>query len=361
MHDVFISYSSKDQKTADAVVNYLESAKVRCWIAYRDAQAGALYAASIIKAIRTSAVFLLVFSENSNNSKHVLKEIDAACKYEKIIIPFRIDACQLDDAVEYYLSATHWLDAISAPMDNHLKNLVNIVNKYLEKTTNVISDVKCITSELAEDKAYSQLKVLSGIEVTEKDLKEALILDRLVYSNVFSIEKDLSWYKINPDIYFMLKDIKLNTVVGYINVAPITENCFEKILKGKLRADDVNEDSILAYDFHGIYYLYFISIVVNPLYRSFGAINKLTDAVISKIIDLSKQEIYFKAMVADALKSEGEKYCRMFGMDFITDSNHDSKIYSVSFLPPKFKKSSKSLVALADIYEQFDDSDMVAF
>jgi len=73
MYDVFISYSSKDQKTADAVVNYLESAKIRCWIAYRDADAGALYAASIIKAIRTLSVFLLVFSENSSNSKHVLK------------------------------------------------------------------------------------------------------------------------------------------------------------------------------------------------------------------------------------------------------------------------------------------------
>jgi len=133
MYDVFISYSTKDQRTADAVVNYLESARVKCWIAYRDADAGALYAASIIKAIKNSSIFLLVFSENSNNSKHVLKEIDVACKYERIIIPFRIDTCQLDDAVEYYLSATHWLDAISTPMDNHLKNLVNLVNRYLEK------------------------------------------------------------------------------------------------------------------------------------------------------------------------------------------------------------------------------------
>jgi len=52
MYDVFISYSTKDQRTADAVVNYLESARVKCWIAYRDADAGALYAASIIKAVR---------------------------------------------------------------------------------------------------------------------------------------------------------------------------------------------------------------------------------------------------------------------------------------------------------------------
>jgi len=89
MYDVFVSYSSKDQKIADDVVNYLESVKIKCWIAYRDADAGELYAASIIKAIKNSSIYLLVFSENSNNSKHVLKEIDAACKYEKIIIPFK--------------------------------------------------------------------------------------------------------------------------------------------------------------------------------------------------------------------------------------------------------------------------------
>jgi hypothetical protein len=141
MSDVFVSYSSKDQKIADAVVNYLESSKIKCWIAYRDADAGTLYSASIMKAIKTSTIFILVFSENSNKSAHVLKEIDAACKYERIIIPFKIDACQLDDAVEYYLSATHWLDAISAPMDNHLKDLVSVVKRYLEKTVKVTPPV----------------------------------------------------------------------------------------------------------------------------------------------------------------------------------------------------------------------------
>ncbi|MCL2601169.1 MAG: TM2 domain-containing protein, partial [Treponema sp.] len=84
--------------------------------------------------MKDAPIFLLVFSTNSNDSKHVLKEIDAACKYEKIVIPFRIDDCQLDEAVEYYLSATHWLDAINQPIENQLHNLVSLVNKYLDKT-----------------------------------------------------------------------------------------------------------------------------------------------------------------------------------------------------------------------------------
>jgi len=151
MYDVFVSYSSKDQKIADAVVNYLESAKIKCWIAYRDADAGELYAASIIKAIKNSSIYVLVFSENSNNSKHVLKEIDAACKYEKMIIPFKIDSCQVNDAVEYYLSSTHWLDAITQPIDTHLKRLVDLVNKHLGKTANAPANSG--VSEIAQPEA----------------------------------------------------------------------------------------------------------------------------------------------------------------------------------------------------------------
>ncbi|NQT71340.1 MAG: toll/interleukin-1 receptor domain-containing protein [Chloroflexi bacterium] len=36
-HDVFISYSTNDKTVADAVCATLESQKIRCWIAPRDA------------------------------------------------------------------------------------------------------------------------------------------------------------------------------------------------------------------------------------------------------------------------------------------------------------------------------------
>ena len=35
-HDVFISHSSKDKQTADAICHYLEQNGIRCWIAPRD-------------------------------------------------------------------------------------------------------------------------------------------------------------------------------------------------------------------------------------------------------------------------------------------------------------------------------------
>jgi hypothetical protein len=52
-HDVFISYSSKDNPAADATCAVQESKDMRCWIAPRD----------------MSRVLVLVFSANANLSR----------------------------------------------------------------------------------------------------------------------------------------------------------------------------------------------------------------------------------------------------------------------------------------------------
>ncbi|MDO8728011.1 MAG: toll/interleukin-1 receptor domain-containing protein [Candidatus Methanoperedens sp.] len=71
-HDVFISHSSKDKTIADAICAALEAAKIRCWIAPRDILPGDKWAGSITKAISSSRIMVLIFSEHSNNSEDVL-------------------------------------------------------------------------------------------------------------------------------------------------------------------------------------------------------------------------------------------------------------------------------------------------
>src|ERR1700756_681330 len=71
--DAFISYASHDAAVATALVETLERAEVKCWIAPRDVTAGALYADAIVRAISGARVFILVLSENSIDSSHVSK------------------------------------------------------------------------------------------------------------------------------------------------------------------------------------------------------------------------------------------------------------------------------------------------
>jgi hypothetical protein len=120
---IFVSYSSKDQYVADAIVNTLESKKIKCWIAYRDADPGDKYAASIMRAIKNSKICVLVFSDQSNRSEHILNEINACVNNGVIIIPFRITDTKMDEALEYYLGKTHWLDALTKPLENHITKL----------------------------------------------------------------------------------------------------------------------------------------------------------------------------------------------------------------------------------------------
>lgn len=126
-HEVFISYSSVDKPTADAVCAGLESVGVRCWIAPRDIVPSANYAESIVQAIENSRMMVVVFSSNSNASQHVMREVERAIKHRLAIVPFRIDRSTPSKAMEYFLGTPHWLDAITPPLNAHIRRLQTAV------------------------------------------------------------------------------------------------------------------------------------------------------------------------------------------------------------------------------------------
>ena len=72
----FISHASEDAAIAATITDYLESNGVSCWVAPRDITPGREYSAEIVEAIESSAVFVLVLSENANESIFVKREVD---------------------------------------------------------------------------------------------------------------------------------------------------------------------------------------------------------------------------------------------------------------------------------------------
>ena len=122
-HDVFISHSTINRPVANAVCAALERDAIRCWIAPRDVMPGRSYSGEITRAIQQSRAFVLIFSESSNNSEQVLREVQLAANSRLHIVQFRIDAVDPSDDLEYYLSGPHWLDAVTPPLENHLAQL----------------------------------------------------------------------------------------------------------------------------------------------------------------------------------------------------------------------------------------------
>jgi hypothetical protein len=140
-HDVFISYSSQDKTVADAVCATLESRKIRCWIAPRDVLAGQQYAASILDGINRSRIFILVFSSGANLSPQVLREVERAVSKGIPILPFRIEDVEPTESMELFLSATHWLDALTPPIEKYLQKLADTVETLLGTKTAQIVEV----------------------------------------------------------------------------------------------------------------------------------------------------------------------------------------------------------------------------
>src|SRR6266436_8315284 len=122
-HDVFISHARKDKKIADAICETLESAEMRCWIAPRDISPGEAWTEATRKAIRSSRVMVLVFSENANAAPHIEREIAHAFYTGRIIIPFRLAETPLRRDFLFYLDDVRWFDAFGPHPEQHLEAL----------------------------------------------------------------------------------------------------------------------------------------------------------------------------------------------------------------------------------------------
>ena len=125
--DVFVSYASSDAAVANAIVEALERAGLKCWIAPRDVQAGAQYADAIVRAISNSKAFVLVLSASAIDSAHVGREVERAASKHRRVLALRVDAAPLTPALEYFLSESQWVEAQSGKRDAAYARLIEAI------------------------------------------------------------------------------------------------------------------------------------------------------------------------------------------------------------------------------------------
>jgi hypothetical protein len=130
---VFISHSSKDRATGDAICKHLESAGLHCWIAPRDIEPGTIWTKGIMQGLDACRVFILVFSKYANDSDHVEREVAKAFSSGLAVIPFRIEDVLPSQSLSYFLDTVQWLDASQPPLERHLEALTERVNTLLTR------------------------------------------------------------------------------------------------------------------------------------------------------------------------------------------------------------------------------------
>ena len=130
--DVFISYSSLNKNVADAVVSNFEQHGIRCWYAPRDIMPGQEWVTAIHEAINSSKLFILIYTDSSNESKQVANEVALAFNSGKTLIPFRLSDTEMSTELEYYLTRVHWLDAVKPPLMQSIESLRDYSEKILK-------------------------------------------------------------------------------------------------------------------------------------------------------------------------------------------------------------------------------------
>lgn len=157
VHDVFISYSTKDKVTADAICHVLEENKIKCWIAPRNITSGKPYAEEIMDAITSTKIVVLVFSTNSQASQFVNNEINIAFSNNKPILSFKIDESMPEGELEYFLKVNHWLEAYPKP-EKQFETLVRDASRLVgDEKTNPIVDSNVM--EKARNGEFNQISV----------------------------------------------------------------------------------------------------------------------------------------------------------------------------------------------------------
>lgn len=157
MCEVFISKSTKDDLVAEAVCNVLEKNNIKCWIAPRNILGGKEYAEEISKGIKEAHILLVIVSRNSNESKHVLNEINLAVEYNKIILPFKIDETEINESFRYYLDRTHAIHAFPEA-STFFATLVKNVTVLLDKKINEETIVSLADDEYKKKMNYDVLR-----------------------------------------------------------------------------------------------------------------------------------------------------------------------------------------------------------
>jgi hypothetical protein len=130
-HDVFISYSSQDKLTADAVCAVLEARGIRCWIAPRDIPFGADWTETIVNSLESCRIMVLIFSQHANESKQIKREVNLAVDSGVTVIPLRVEDIMPSKSLKFSITINHWLDAFPPPLENHLDVLARSIRGHL--------------------------------------------------------------------------------------------------------------------------------------------------------------------------------------------------------------------------------------
>jgi hypothetical protein len=169
MSHVFISYSRKDSKTVDSIVQRLEAEDFAVWIDREEIHGGDLWREAIVEAVDNAYVFVLMLSPNSVASDNVRKEVDLADGAGKALLPMMLAQAQLTSRLRYQLAGIQWIEYYRDP-DGKFNELISVLRVFEKKYGTVQSPA---TRQV--EFVFNGLDLLKLSQEERKQLQEKLL------------------------------------------------------------------------------------------------------------------------------------------------------------------------------------------
>ena len=151
----FISYSTKNQASADAMRELFNKHSIDTWMAPYDIPAGSKYAAVITQAIRDCSCFVLLLSNDSQASEAVDSEVElATLTFKKSIITVELEKVILNDAFTFYIHNKQIIAAHKIDEDSYeIKQILDAVKAYTNVTekADINLDIAELRKKYADD------------------------------------------------------------------------------------------------------------------------------------------------------------------------------------------------------------------
>lgn len=136
-YDVFISYSNKDRQIVHKYAKFLEDYGYKVWYDVKGLYGGAKFAGEIADAIEASKLFVFFSSENSNKSEWTKGEIFLAQKYNKQILPVRIDDSEYEKSMMIVLLPLQYIVCKNGVYEESLEELQSAISRFIGEPSKI--------------------------------------------------------------------------------------------------------------------------------------------------------------------------------------------------------------------------------
>jgi len=154
------------------------------------------------------------------------------------------------------------------------------------------------------------------------------------YGYIFTVQTIKHWYEHNSNMFYVVKNLESNRVLGFATFVPITESLYCRICNGELSSLTMFPNPDVGVSNDSLYYhLEVIAVVPSKTATRIGRF--LVKSVGEKLLEVAKH------VTASPVSEIGVRLCEHFGFEHVADEsigNMSYPIYSLNVDQEKIQR-----------------------